>query len=63
MIWIHFFYKRLPTDICTLTVLFSVKKERDKAWTTNLKTHTHTHRDLNNRKSKIQNVEYSILKN
>lgn len=24
---------------------------------------THTHTDLNNRKSKIQNVEYSILKN
>lgn len=34
--------KRLPTGIFTRTVLFSVKKERDKVWITSLKTHTHT---------------------
>lgn len=52
--------KRLPTGIFTHTVLFSVKKERDKVWITSLKTHTHTNTDLNNRKVKFKmlNIQY-----
>lgn len=52
--------KRLPTGIFTRTVLFSVKKERDKVWITSLKTHKHTNTDLNNRKVKFKmsNIQY-----